>query len=178
MIAHSRPRGEGGREAGVWGSPAFRVLSRAIEQPGRTPVAPRARAPTCRLCILTRGSRAVLARCSVLRPRVPIGSSTLIALTRQSFGGSTLVGKLCAARPARVSHPATGFSFRFLPSTCCPTEPDEGQSWHPRRNDHHSPNLLLVQVPTAHALRSSSLTCAGARRGRGDGRRVTVLVRA
>jgi hypothetical protein len=27
VIAHSRPRGEGGREAGGWGSPAFHVLS-------------------------------------------------------------------------------------------------------------------------------------------------------
>jgi hypothetical protein len=92
----------GGRRAGgrCLGSPAFRVLSRAPRAAGPHP------------------SRAGGPAISVLRPRAPTGSSTLIPLSRQSFGGSTLVGKLCAARPARVPHPATGFSFRFLPSTC------------------------------------------------------------
>jgi hypothetical protein len=93
VIAHSRPRGEGGREAGVWGLPPSAYLAELLEQPGRIPAAPAGQ-------------------------RVPIGSSALIALSRQSFGGSTLVGKLYPARPARVPHPATGFSFRFLPSAC------------------------------------------------------------
>jgi hypothetical protein len=60
-------------------------------------------------------------------------------------------GKLCAARPARGLARRRGFRSGFSRLPADPTEPDDGQSWHPRRSDHHSSNVLPVPVVTAHA---------------------------
>ena len=74
----------------------------------------------------------------------------LIVLSRQSVWGlhgwwQVMCGASGAGRLARRRGFRSGFS-RLLAD---PTEPDDGQSWHPRRSDHHSPNLLPVLVSVA-----------------------------
>src|SRR5829696_1300037 len=76
-----------------------------------------------------------------------VGSSAWIALIRQSFGGLPGCGKLRVRRVRRgCLARRRGFRSGFSRLPADPTEPDDGQSWHPRRNDHHSSNLLPVLV--------------------------------
>jgi hypothetical protein len=75
----------------------------------------------------------------VRRRRARIGSSAWIALSRQSFGGLPGCGKLRVRRLRRGGLARRrGFRSGFSRLPADPTEPDDGQSWSPRRSDHHS----------------------------------------
>src|SRR5829696_1616438 len=68
-----------------------------------------------------------------------VGSSAWIALSRQSFGGLPGCGKLRVRRFRRGGLARRrGFRSGFSRLPADPTEPDDGQSWPPRRSDQYS----------------------------------------